>query len=166
MQKIPASFVAFDLETTGFAPPCRIIEIGAVKVVDNKVTEQFQTFVNPCCRLPSYITELTGIGDEMVKNEPLIEEALPLFLEFLGDFPMAAHNASFDMQFINHEMRKLGRSLSNPVIDTLALSRRCYPGLRNHKLATVAQHIGAVNQSAHRGMYDAMVVAEILLKLA
>lgn len=166
MPLIPNSFIAFDLETTGFAPPCRIIEIGAIKVNDGRVVDQFQTFVNPCCIIPGNITNLTGIDQRMVANAPKIEEALPGFIRFIGDLPIAAHNASFDMRFINYEVHKLNMSLKNKIIDTLVLSRQHFHGLENYKLNTVARHIGVVNKGEHRGIYDAMVVAEILIKLS
>lgn len=166
MPFIPNSFIAFDLETTGFAPPCKIIEIGAIKVKDGRIADQFQTFVNPCCIIPGSITRLTGIDQSMVANAPVIEEALPCFIRFAGDLPIAAHNAAFDMKFIYHEINKLNMSLRNQVIDTLALSRKYFHGLENYKLNTVARHIGVVNKGEHRGIYDAMVVAEILMKLS
>lgn len=166
MHKIPRDFIAFDLETTGFAPPCRIIEIGAVKVVNSKIVDEFQTFVNPCCNISRQITGLTGIDQKMVNKAPKIEEILPAFIYFIGNLPIAAHNASFDMKFIHYEFEKLGYSCSNQVIDSLTLSRRHYPGLENHKLNTVARHIGVINQLEHRGLYDAMVVAGILMKLS
>ncbi len=166
MSSIPKDFVAFDLETTGFAPPCKIIEIGAVKVLNNKIVDQFQTFVNPCCIIPGNITGLTGINQKMVDKAPTIEEVLPSFIQFIGNFPIAAHNASFDMKFIRHEAVKLGRPLINQVIDTLALSRSYFPFLANHKLNTVVRHLGLVNELEHRGLYDAMAVAQILLKIS
>lgn len=166
MSLIPNSFIAFDLETTGFAPPCKIIEIGAIKVNNGKVVDQFQTFVNPCCIIPGNITNLTGIDQSMVDNAPKIEEALPCFIRFIGDLPIAAHNAAFDMRFIYHEIHKLKIQLNNKIIDTLVLSRKYFHGLENYKLNTVARHIGVVNKGEHRGIYDAMVVAEILLKLS
>lgn len=163
--KIPRDFIAFDFETTGFAPPCKVIEIGAVKVLDGYITEQFQTFVNPCCTIPRQITELTGIHRQMVIKAPEIESALSRFLNFIGDLPIAAHNAPFDMKFLHYEARRLGYNIENQVVDTLTLSRIHFPGLRNHKLATVAQHIGIISEMEHRGLYDAMVVAGILVRL-
>ncbi|SHI76262.1 3'-5' exonuclease [Lutispora thermophila] len=164
--KIPRDFVAFDLETTGLAPPCKILEIGAVRVINNKIVDEFQTFVDPCCTIPKHITEINGINQQMVRNAPKIEDALPLFLKFIEDLPIAAHNVSFDMKFINYEGVRLGYHVTNKVIDTLALSRRHYPGLENHKLNTVAHHLGIINKLAHRGLYDALVVAEILIKMS
>ena len=164
MYEIPRDFIAFDLETTGFSPPCRIIEIGAVKVLQGHIVDEFQTFVNPKCSVPSHITRLTGIDYSMVANAPHIEEALPRFISFIGSFPIAAHNASFDMRFINYESKRLGYKIGNNVIDTLEMARRLYPLLKNHKLDTVARHVGVINELEHRGLYDAMAVAGILLK--
>lgn len=164
--KIPKDFIAFDIETTGFAPPCKIIEIGAIKVVDFKIVEEFQTFVNPQCPIPGHITNLTGISFSMVADAPAIDQALPDFLSFAGNLPIAAHNASFDMRFICHYSKKLGYSINNQIIDTLALSRVHFPRLENHKLATIAKHVGVINEKEHRGLYDAQVVANILLKLS
>ncbi|MDF2571528.1 MAG: polC2 [Sporomusa sp.] len=166
MSGVPKDFVAFDLETTGFAPPCKIIEIGAIKVLNNKIVDQYQSFVNPCCMIPFNIATLTGINQRMVEKAPQIEEALSLFIKFIEGLPIAAHNASFDMKFINYEAKRLGFPLTNQIIDTLALSRRHYPKLENHKLNTVARHIGVINELEHRGLYDAKVVAEILLKIS
>jgi DNA polymerase-3 subunit alpha (Gram-positive type) len=166
MAGIPRDFIAFDLETTGFAPPCKIIEIGAVKVINSKIVDRYQTFVDPCCMIPPRITGLTGIDQTMVCKAPKIDDALPLFINFIESLPIAAHNASFDMNFINYEARRLGYPVKNRIIDTLALSRRYYPALENHKLNTVARHIGVINECEHRGLYDAMVVAGILMKLS
>ncbi|MDD4834214.1 MAG: exonuclease domain-containing protein [Lutispora sp.] len=101
-------------------------------------------------------------------SEGYIMVAIPKdFIAFdLETTGFAAHNASFDMAFINYESRWLGYSITNRVIDTLSLSRKHYPRLENHKLSTVARHIGVINQLEHRGLYDATVVAEILIKLA
>lgn len=162
---IPKNFVAFDFETTGLAPPSKIIEIGAVKVHDGVIAGEFQTFVNPCCVIPREITQLTGITQSMVANAPIIETALLRFIDFLGDLPIAAHNAPFDMRFLNCEARRLGYRIRNQVVDTLALSRVNFPSLNNHRLSTVAQHIGITNEKEHRGLYDAMVVANILARL-
>lgn len=92
MSGIPDSFVAFDLETTGFSSPgSRNIEIGALKVLNGRIAETWQRFVNSGCHIPRNITELTGITDAMVRNAFLVEVILPDFLDFVGDLPMAAH---------------------------------------------------------------------------
>ncbi|MDE6202717.1 MAG: PHP domain-containing protein, partial [Lachnospiraceae bacterium] len=100
-QDFGADFVVFDIETTGFSPVNnRIIEIGAVKVSEGKISDRFSTFVNPDVPIPFEIEKLTGINDSMVLEAPFIEKALPEFLAFCGDAVLVAHNANFDMSFI------------------------------------------------------------------
>ena len=165
MNGIPDSFVAFDLETTGFSPPgSRIIEIGAVKVLNGRVVETWQRIVNPGCHIPWNITELTGITDAMVRNAFPVEMILPDFLDFVGDLPMAAHNVRFDMSFVLHDARRMGFILTNPLIDTVPLARKCFPGLPDHKLGTVARYLNVLGDAEHRGLQDAAVVAHILLR--
>lgn len=155
-------FVAFDFETTGFTPPCKIIEIGAVKVKNGKIAESFQTFVDPKESIPYRITQITGIDNSMVKNAPSINVALPTFLEFLEDLPIAAHNARFDMTFLNYYSKALGLNVTNEVICSLAYSRKKFPMLPKHDLQSIARYIDAVQDKTHRAMYDAFVVAKIM----
>ena len=164
MIRLPHHFVAFDLETTGLKPPgSRIIEIGAVKVVDGVIADTWQRMVNPGCRIPPMITDLTGITDAMVRDALPVEMVLPAFLDFVGDLPLAAHNIRFDMSFIAHDARCMGLTVPNEQIDTVPLARRCFPSLPNHKLGTVARHLGVLGDAEHRGLEDATVVARILL---
>ena len=108
-QRLEGDFVVFDIETTGFSPVNnRIIEIGAVKVCDGKVTDRFSAFVNPQVPIPFEIEKLTGIRDDMVTEAPLIQEVLPQFLEFVGGSVLVAHNAGFDMSFILENARRQG----------------------------------------------------------
>ena len=101
MKRLIKTYVAFDLETTGFSPDRnKIIEIGAVKVEHGEITDRFSTFVNPEVPIPYRIEELTSIRDDMVIDAPKIETILPQFMEFCGDAIMVAHNADFDMSFI------------------------------------------------------------------
>ena len=138
-------FVVFDLETTGAkAPPCRITEIGAYRVRDGKVTEEFQTLVNPETPIPPFITGLTGISDDMVKDAPLFADVVHDFLNFIGDSVLVAHNSGFDMRFLNHEIGRIFEDyrMANPCLCTVQLSRRLLPDITNHKLKTVAEQIG------------------------
>ena len=101
-------FVVFDLETTGAKPgPSRITEIGAYRVVNGRVTESFQTLVNPEMRIPPFIVGLTRITDEMVKDAPLFADVAAGFLEFIGDSILVAHNSAFDMRFLNYEIGRV-----------------------------------------------------------
>ena len=102
------NFVVFDLETTGAkTPPCRITEIGAYRVRDGEITAEFQTLVNPETPIPHFISELTGITDTMVKCAPKFHEVAADFLDFIGDSVLVAHNAHFDLRFLNHEIGKI-----------------------------------------------------------
>lgn len=165
IRQLPRSFVAFDLETTGYAPPCKIIEIGAVKIIEGLIVEKYQQFVEPEVMIPPHIVNITGINDGMVTGSPTIEDVLPEFKKFIGELPVAAHNAKFDMNFIDYYAREYGYSFTNKVFDSLYLSRTLVKGLPNYKLGTVARHLDADEPNAHRALSDAMMVANIMLSL-
>ncbi len=164
--------IAFDIETTGISLlECRITEIGAVRIVDGKVTDRFDTFVNPECPIPAEITELTSITDEMVADAPKTKEALEAFFAFIGDKEgeqphlMIAHNADFDMGFIRHYAEENGLSFTNPYLDTVALSRHINKDLKNHKLDTVAEHYHLGDFHHHRACDDAEMLALIFIAM-
>lgn len=162
---VSGEFVVFDIETTGLdAERNKITEIGAVKIKDSEVIGTYSTFVNPGVRIPDNIVKLTGITDEMVKDAPSIEEALPAFLEFIGELPVVAHNASFDTGFIKHNARMQGRVFRNPIIDTLQLSRNMFPALGKYKLNIVAKHLGVKLENHHRAVDDSAACAQIFIK--
>ena len=165
-QSLDETYVVFDLETTGFSPTQnRIIEIGAVKVEKGKITERFSTFVNPEVPIPYRIEELTGINDGMVMTSPNISVILPQFLEFCGDAIMVAHNASFDMSFIEENIRRLGLDAPDfTVVDTVAMARVLLPALNRFKLDTVAKALGVSLENHHRAVDDAGCTAEIFEK--
>lgn len=159
-------FVVFDLETTGLSPVNhRIIEIGAVKICDGKITDRFSSFVNPEVPIPYRIEQLTGINDDMVINAPLIGEVLPAFMQFSENAVMVAHNASFDMSFIEQGCKSVGLACEKTVVDTVALSRSLIPSLNRFKLDTVAKALGVTLGNHHRAVDDAECTAFIFLKL-
>jgi DNA polymerase-3 subunit alpha (Gram-positive type) len=161
-------FVVFDLETTGAkAPPCRVTEIGAFRVSSGAITEKFHTLVNPEIPIPPFITALTGIDDEMVKDAPLFKDVVDDLLRFLGDSVLVAHNALFDMRFINHEIGRVYGEyrLANPCLCTVQLSRKLLPEIENHKLKTVAEHYSISLVNHHRAADDAHATAEIFVNL-
>ena len=165
-QSLSGTFVVFDLETTGFSPKsCKIIEIGAVKVTDGRITDRFSTFVNPKMPIPLRIEQLTDINDNMVISAPEIEEVLPEFVDFCGDAIMVAHNAEFDMSFIYKNCEDMGIRISPTVIDTVALSRALLPDLHRFRLETVAKHLNVPLLKHHRAVDDAECTAEIFKKL-
>lgn len=164
-QTLTDEYVVFDIETTGLDKrKDRITEIGAVKIKDGKVIDNFSALINPGMDIPEKITELTGITNEMVKNCPDQEEILPKFVEFIGDAVIVAHNASFDTGFINNALRSLGVTIHNSVLDTLELSRRLFPELKKHKLNIVAAHLDIKLENHHRAVDDAKCAGDILVK--
>ena len=166
-QNLQGNFVVFDLETTGFSPVNnRIIEIGAVKVEHGEITDRFSTFVNPQVPIPFRIEELTSINDNMVMDAPVIEEILPQFLEFVGDAVLVAHNAGFDVSFIEENCRRLGQEQTFTYLDTVALARILLPQLNRFKLDTVAKALHINLHHHHRAVDDAECTAEIFLKFA
>ncbi len=165
-QDLGCACVVFDLETTGFSPVNnRIIEIGAVKVENGVITDRFSTFVNPKTPIPFRIEQLTGISDSMVMSAPAIEEVLPKFLEFIGDAALAAHNASFDVSFLEENLRRLGCERTFTYADTVALARVLLPQLGRYKLDTLAKTLHVPLGNHHRAVDDAECTAGIYLKL-
>ena len=164
-QDLEGTYVVFDIETTGFsAVTDRIIEIGAVKVEDGKITDKFSTFVNPKRPIPFRITELTGITDEMVIDSPDIETILPQFIKFIGDAVLVAHNASFDVGFIEQNCKRQKIEADFTYVDTVALARVLLPALNRFKLDTVAKALNISLENHHRAVDDAGCTAEIFVK--
>lgn len=159
------TFVVFDLETTGFSSTNdKIIEIGAVKIKNGLVIEEFSQFINPKITIPYKITELTGITDEMVKDAEDIETVINKFKEFAKDGILVAHNASFDVSFIKKSYDDMGYELNNAVLDTIPLAKFLFPELKRYKLNVVAKHLGISLENHHRAVDDAIATANILLQ--
>ena len=164
-QGLDARFVVFDIETTGFSPDQnKIIEIGAVKVENGAIIDRFSTFVNPEVPIPFHIEELTSIKDDMVVDAPKIEEVLPEFMKFCEGAIMVAHNADFDMSFIDKNCEFQGLEHDFTVIDTVALARILLPNLNRFKLDTVAKALNISLDNHHRAVDDAGCTAEIFVK--
>ena len=164
------TYVVFDLETTGLYADKgdSIIEIGAVKMINGKIIDTFDTFVNPNVKLSSEIISITGINDEMLNGAPNEEDAVKTFINWVGDYPIVAHNAKFDISFINSAYRKYSLGiLNNTLIDTLGLSRYLESNERYHNLATlvVRYNIPWDEEKHHRANYDAKGTALILDKM-
>jgi len=160
-----AKYVVFDLETTGLSARYdRIIEFGAVKVSHGVTEDEIDFFVNPDMPLSPTITNLTGIDNSMVSGGKSIKDALKCIAEFFADAVIVAHNATFDVGFINEALKNNGfEPLTNPVIDTLPLSRYLYPKQRRHTLGAVARTMDVEydEDSAHRAIYDAQVLNDV-----
>ena len=164
-QVLRDSYVVFDIETTGFSPvKNRIIEIGAVKVVEGKIVDRFSTFVNPHVPIPFRIEQLTSINDEMVMDAPGIEEVLPEFLKFCEGTIFVAHNANFDMSFIMENAAQLNIELHPTYVDTVGIARVLLPHQAKHTLDAVAKTMGVSLENHHRAVDDAEATAEIFVK--
>jgi len=163
--KLSDTFIAFDIETTGLSPLNEeITEIAAVRITNMEMGETFHTYVNPQKPIPLEITRLTGISDKTVENAPTIDTVLPQFLDFCGDDPLVAHNASFDMSFIKSACRRFDIDKSFVSIDTLEISRILMPELSKHKLDSVAKGLGLGNFDHHRASEDTAVLARIFIE--
>ena len=164
-QSLKGTYVVFDLETTGFSSAKdKIIEIGAVKVENGEITDKYSTFVNPKIPIPFRITQLTSITDEMVMGSPDIETILPQFLKFVKDAVLVAHNASFDVSFIEENCRQQGIEPDFTSVDTVGLARVLLPTLSKFKLNVVAKALNISQEHHHRAVDDARVTAEIYVK--
>ncbi len=159
-------FIVFDLETTGLSfQNDRITEIGAVKVKKGKVIDKFNMLVDPEMEISEKITELTGITNEMVKGQPKIDEALPKFLEFVGDRLLIAHNANFDTGFVRRAAERLHIRFENSYLDTVAMSHYVNAELSKHKLDTLAKYFDLGSFNHHRASDDAEMLSLIFYKM-
>ena len=159
------TYVSFDLETTGLSVlDDDITEFGAVKIRNGQEIDRLQSLIRPNKRISEKITNLTHITNEDVKNAPTIDEFLPKILEFFGDDVLVAHNASFDVGFLNELLKRHNLSpISNPWVDSLALAWKLLPDLKFFRLGNVARHyrIAYDGEVAHRADYDADVLASV-----
>ena len=162
--------VMLDFETTGLSPAMgdRITEVAALRIVGGEVTERYVSLVNCGVRIPSFITQLTGITQEMVDTAPPASRVVPELLDFIGGDTLSAHNASFDEKFLKAEGWRIGRPTGHcGLVCSLKLSRRLFPGLPSYKLGNLSSRLGiAFRGTAHRAEADAEVAAEVLLHAA
>jgi DNA polymerase-3 subunit epsilon len=161
--------VMLDFETTGLSPQqgARITEVAALRIVDGRVTDRFVSLVNCRVRIPSFITALTGISQDMVDGAPCVSRVMPELLRFIGGDALSAHNASFDAKFLAAEAMQLGLAPAHrSLICSLMLSRRVFPGLPSYKLAALARSLQIpFLGNAHRAEADAQVSADLLLHI-
>ena len=162
-----AEFSVLDVETTGLsARNNRVIEIGIVKVKNLKITDRFQSFVNPGCEIPYFITQLTGITNEDIFDAPNFGSLLKEINNFIGNTVISGHNLSFDDSFLTYEfIRNNHEPLNNDKVCTLKIARRLYPSLRSKSLSSVTSYLKLKNSNAHRALGDAEVTALALVKM-
>lgn len=155
------SYVSLDLETTGLNPKYeKIIEIGAVKVINGETVDKFSTFVNPCRKLDEKVTELTGITNHDLEASPEASKVIPLLVDFCEDYPLVGHRILFDYSFVKKETVSAGLSFDKFGVDTLKISRACFPELPSKKLTAMCEHYGIVYE-AHRALNDAEATARL-----
>ena len=160
--------VVFDFETTGLSPSHgdRAIEIGAVLLEANRVTANFQSLMNPGFRISSFIESYTGISNRMVSAAPPCELVMEQFAKFIGDYPLVAHNASFDKRFLDAELRCVGIKKQNPMACSMLAARRVYPHAENHKLGTLVSYCSIENNGTfHRALADAEMTGRLWLAM-
>jgi DNA polymerase-3 subunit epsilon len=158
--------VMLDFETTGLSPAMgdRITEVAALRIVGGRVTERYVSLINCNARIPSFITSLTGITQQMVDDAPPVRRVLPDLLDFIGSDTLSAHNASFDEKFLVAEAGRLGMAPAHQaLVCSLKLSRRLFPGMPSYKLGMLSSQLGIrFRSAAHRAESDAEVGAELL----
>jgi len=161
---INTTFVAFDTETTGFSPKNdRIVEIAGVKYRDGKIFERKTWLINPKRHMPYWAERVHGINDKMVEDAPTFDEVYPEFLEFIDGCVLMAHNANFDVSFLQEEIKRAGASIPpNKTIDSLALFRKWYPETKKHSLESLADYLAVNNGGFHRALADSVYIALIL----
>ena len=161
-------YVVLDLETTGNSPKKqdKIIQVGAVLVEDGEITERFASFVNPGCKIPPFIEQLTSINNEMVKRAPTFAQIAPMLVEMLEGSILVAHNVPFDLSFLQHELQESGYpAFSGNTVDTVELARILLPTRISYKLTDLADFYQLNHDNPHRADSDAEVTAIILINL-
>lgn len=160
-------YIVTDIETTGLSKYRHCVtEIAAIRVKNNEIIDEFQTLINPEKKIPKFITKLTGISDEMVKDAPKIYEVMPDFIKFIGNDILVAHNASFDYGFLEYNAKiHAQHNMENQKICTIKLARRLVPNAGSRKLLSLCEYFNITNETAHRAMSDVLATKELFQKL-
>ena len=158
----PDSYVLLDTETTGLDPEYdRIIEFAGIKVKDNEIIDKFQTLIKPPYEISSFITDFTGITNEMLKTAPALEEIFPEIEKFIKDEIIIAHNANFDINFLYESSLRLnGNGISNDFVDTMRLSRRIFPEEKHNRLCDLIERFSIGTNVEHRALSDVIQTNE------
>ena len=160
------SYIALDLETTGLSPAeDRILEIGAVKVIDGEIRETYGTLLNPGLRISPRIQELTGITDEMAAGGKDTRTAVAELVEFCGELPLLGHNILFDYSFVKKNAVNFDLAFEKEGIDTLKLARALLPDVEHKSLTALCCHFGISQERAHRAVDDACAAMELYRRL-
>ena len=163
------AYTVFDTETTGLEPSAgdEIIQIGATRIVAGKLRrhESFEQLVDPQRAIPERTVAIHGITPAMVAGQPTIREVLPALHAFAHDTVLVAHNAAFDLRFLELKERAAGVRFDMPVLDTLLLSQVLHPNQERHSLEAIAERLGVPVLGRHTALGDAIVTAEVFLKM-
>ena len=161
------TFIAFDFETTGLNPADdKITEFAAVRFEEGVASDSFQTLVNPQRLIPLEIVRKTGISDEMVKDAPNEDKIVEKIFNFIGDYPIVAHNLPFDLSFLSDlKLNYLSQEVKNEGYDTVPLAQAFLFFLPNHQLGTIAEYLGSASEDTHRALADTEILGQLFLKL-
>ncbi|MCF6281063.1 MAG: 3'-5' exonuclease [Candidatus Polarisedimenticolaceae bacterium] len=165
---VAQTVIVLDFETTGLSPAQgdRAIEIGAVLIEQGVITGRFQRLMNPGRRIDRFIEEYTGITNAMVRAAAPCAEVMDEFADFIGDYDLVAHNASFDQRFLDAELQVIQRRYSGQFACSMLTARRLYPAARNHKLGTLVAYKNLPTDGTyHRALADAEMTAHLWLAM-
>lgn len=162
-EPLERTYVVLDIETTGLKPGRdRIIEVAAVKLCNGKILDEFETLVDPECKIPPESTKIHNIRDDMVAGKPKIAEVIQQVCAFCEGHVVCAHNAEFDLSFLRIAARENGLEMPQTVLDTLALSRAVLPELKRYKLDVVCKKLGVTLDTHHRALFDTRATAQMM----
>jgi len=160
--------VVLDFETTGLSPAYgdRAIEIGAVRIEDGEITDRFQELMNPGRPVDPFIENYTGITNDMLEDARPCKGVMNDFAEFIGDYNLVAHNASFDKRFLDAELRRVSKKYTGTFSCSMLLARRLYQDASDHKLTTLVRYAKIPSDGAfHRALYDSEMTAKLWLTM-
>jgi len=160
--------IVLDFETTGMSPDYgdRPIEVGAVRIANNRIVDRFQCLMNPGFAISWFIESLTGISNALLAKAPPCEEVMTRFADWIDDTPLVAHNAGFDRKFLDAELLLIGRNRENAMTCTMLAARRLFPEAPNHKLATLVRHCGICTDGTfHRALADAEMTGQLWIAM-
>lgn len=169
VKQVAEEFVILDFETTGLSPEyARIIEVGAVLIKQGKVVDTLSQLMHPGHNIPYFITEITGITNQMIKGMPSPEKFMPTLIKFIGNRPILAHNASFDQKFLEAEVANAGSVINSTFLCTLKLARRLIQNVPSYKLSTLTACLKlevSADHRAHRALNDVMATFQLWLHM-
>jgi DNA polymerase-3 subunit epsilon len=160
--------IVLDFETTGLSPNQgdRAIEIGAVRLEQGVITDRFQRLMDPGQHISGFIEDYTGITNAMLRKAAPCAEVMDAFADFMGDYDLVAHNASFDQRFLDAELQQIQRDYSGKFACSMLAARRLYPTAPNHKLGTLVKYKTLPNDGTfHRALADAEMTAHLWLAM-